>query len=101
MTRDQALALKHGDSVHYDGGDATCKRVVGPRGGVKEFVQRWRVSGECKTWVHYSKAFRLPVKYGLKVSGAIDEGNMHHWHIAAECPLEYGTQVRAFEDLGE
>ena len=83
MTRDQALALKHGDLVHYS---PACTFTVGPRGGVHEHVEQWRVSGAVQTWKRRPERIRVPVKFGMYSNSAIDEGNMEQFHIADECP---------------
>ena len=65
ITKEQAIALGNGtlrseihcETVHK------CKRIVGPRGGVKDYIVRVRVSGRCQTWKTRPREFRLPVKY--------------------------------------
>ena len=98
VTKDQATRSPHGTEFHYTGpsGMVTrmnpCTRKVGPRGGVKETVIRARVTGACKTWKTRPADFRLPVKHGMYESGAIDQDNSEHWHLAADCPLVENTE---------
>jgi len=75
--------LHPGAEIHH----ATCKRTVGPRGGVKVDQTRVRVSGRCQTWKTRPEAFRLPVKFGLRTSLAIEPHNAHLFHLASDCPL--------------
>ena len=42
---------------------------------------RVRVTGRCKTWVTRPEEFRLPVKYGLYQSLAIDHKNMGDYSV--------------------
>lgn len=86
VTKEQALSLSYGAEVHYTGRHE-CARTVGPRGGITEKITRCRVTGACKTWKRIPVRFRLPVKWGLRTSGAIEEGNAYEWHLASECPL--------------
>lgn len=83
ITRDQALALRHGEEIHENG----CKQTVGPRGGIKEYILRYRVSGQCQTWVREPKRFRFPVKYGLYGNGEVTETTAPYFHLVSDCPL--------------
>ena len=92
ITKKQAMKLKHGDIVHYEGKD--CQRIVGKRGGVTLKVVAFRVNGKLK----YNKtSWSIPIKRGLYESGCIwymrdsvngDNGNHDVFHLASECPLE-------------
>lgn len=86
MTKLQATQCHYGQELHYTGKQA-CTRTVGPRGGVTESVVRVRVSGRCQTWKTRPEDFRLPVKYGLYESSAVDQNNKDCFHLASECPL--------------
>lgn len=86
ITREQAkTAARDGTEFHYTG-RTECRVKIGPRGGRTETVTRCRVSGQCKVWKRDQNAFRLPVKYGLYESSAIDEQNAGHFHRAEDCP---------------
>lgn len=76
---------KHNE-FHAEG----CKRVLGPRGGVKEIITRVRRSGKTKIWKTRPLEFRVPVKWGLYESGYINHDCAHNWHVASECPLLKG-----------
>jgi hypothetical protein len=87
MTKQQAMACRHGQELHYIGVEK-CKQTVGPRGGKKISITRVRVSGRCQTWKTRPDEFKLPVKYGLYESWAVDLTNCQDFHLAEECPLE-------------
>jgi hypothetical protein len=86
VTKQQAMDAKFGAEFHYCGRHA-CTRTHGPRGGVTETVMRVRVSGRCRTWKRDAARYRLPVKYGLYESSAIEPNNAEQWHSAEDCPL--------------
>jgi hypothetical protein len=65
-----------------------CTRTVGPRGGLKGSIERWRQSGRLQTWKRNPKRFRLPIKHGLRDSYAIDDSNTYQFHFANDCPLD-------------
>lgn len=47
-----------------------------------------RVNGKCQVWITRPKDFRLPVKQGLYIYGAIDQDNAKYWYATkAEVPL--------------
>ena len=83
VTRDQALGLTHGQILHYA---PVCAKHIGPRGGVKVKVERWRVNGKVKTWKTRPADFRVPVKHGLYDYGYLDHGNCKEFHLASDCP---------------
>jgi len=85
MTKEQCLNAG-GKEIHYTGRHE-CTRVVGPKGGVKENITRVRASGQCQTWKRDTNRFRLPIKYGLYESWAINQDNCGDFHLASECPL--------------
>ncbi len=85
ITKEQATAAKHAEVFHYTG-RRDCRVKIGPRGGRREDVTRVRVSGMCKTWKTRPADFRLPVKYGLYESSAIDQTNAADFHRAEDCP---------------
>ncbi len=84
ITKRQAMELRHGDELHYTG-NSECRIVVGPRGGETENIMRVRVSGQCQTWKRDTERFRLPVKYGLYESSAIEPSNAHKFHLPEDC----------------
>jgi hypothetical protein len=65
----------------------TCKRIVGPRGGVTIKQEIWRRNGQTQTWKTRPNEFRVPVKHGLYDYSQITTFYAHHWHAASECPL--------------
>ena len=83
ITKDQAMSLTYGTELHY----GECTRVVGPRGGVTEHSERWRVNGKCRTWVTRPNEFTVPIKHGLYRSAYLMESNADKFHVAADCPL--------------
>lgn len=85
INKQTAETLGYGANIHYTGRHE-CAKIVGPRGGVTEHVTRVRVTGRCQTWKTRPDAFRLPVKHGLRESGAITEANAQDWHLASDCP---------------
>ena len=83
MTLEQVLALTYRDEVHLNG----CTYKIGPRGGVKETIETWRVNGRIKRWKRDTNAVRVPIKYGFRgPHGYIDEHNMGDFHLPSECP---------------
>jgi hypothetical protein len=74
-------------NFHY----GECVRTTGPRGGITESVEKWRVNGALKTWVTRPGEFSLPIKYGMGYGrgqhGYITHENARHWHVADDCPL--------------
>lgn len=85
ITKEEAMQLRYGQEIHCNI-VRTCKRVVGPRGGVKDIIIRVRVTGQCKTWKTRPNEFRVPVKYGLYESGELTERNAEYFHFASACP---------------
>jgi hypothetical protein len=68
ITKQEAVALHYGAILHH----VTMKNKDGT-------PMRVRVSGACKTWKTRPEEFRLPVKYGLRESGYIDQRNAFNW----------------------
>jgi len=87
ITREQALTLRHGDILHYEG----CSSELGPRGGVHTQVENWRVNGKVKTWIRHPEWFQVPIKYGLRAHGYLDDNNAHQFHLEADCPIALQT----------
>ena len=84
ITRDQAIVLKHGDELHR----GECVETIGPRGGLKRFIERWKVNGKTKIWTSkWLNRFRTPLKHGLSKHDYLSEVNSGHFHLATECPL--------------
>jgi hypothetical protein len=67
-----------------------CRKEIGPRGGVREFVVIWRQNGAIKRWKTRPEEFRIPVKNGLRNYAYITHENAHLFHFADECPLGDG-----------
>ena len=87
VTKEQAIQA--GESFgriefHY----GECKRFIGPRGGVRQYIETWRVNGKCKIWVTKPEDFYLPIKHGLRDYGSINNFNCSEFHLASECPLD-------------
>lgn len=74
ITKEQAVALRVGDILHHvraKNRDGTPMRV--------------RVNGACKTWKTRPQQFKLPVKYGIRDCGYIDNfyfNNNELWEVA-------------------
>jgi hypothetical protein len=83
ITKEQAMALRHGQELHF----GVCKSTTGPRGGVKVTQVRVRVSGQCQTWKTRPEDFRVPVKHGLYSNGEIVPSNAAQFHLTDNCPL--------------
>lgn len=81
ITRDQALTA---DTFHH----GECRTDVGPRGGVKFTVERWRRNGSTKTWKTRPDDFQVPIKYGLRGYAYITEGSASAFHVASDCPID-------------
>lgn len=76
ITKEQALAAHHGQ-IFYS---IQRNRQNQPR--------QVRVNGKCQTWKTRPNDFRLPVKQGLFIYGAIDQTNAKYWFQSkAEVPL--------------
>lgn len=71
ITKEQAVALKHGTILHHN----TATQGKGA-------PLRCRVNGKCKTWKTRPEEFKLPVKHGLYEHGYIDETNAAGWSVA-------------------
>ena len=70
MNRQDALNSPHGTILYHKtamNADFSAVRV--------------RVTGRCKTWKTRPTEFRLPVKYGLYQSLAIDQSNMDYYSV--------------------
>lgn len=83
MTREEILALSYRDELHYA---PACKVTIGPRGGVKEHYETWRVNGQVKTWKRSPERIEVPIKYGFRGPYAyLTETNMGDFHRAGDC----------------
>jgi hypothetical protein len=80
----QATARWHTE-LHFTGRHE-CRINVGPRGGMQESITRVRQSGAIKTWKRTPGKFRMPVKFGLYESGAVDQDNTRFFHLRENCP---------------
>lgn len=81
VTQTQATTAR---DFHY----GTCTETVGPRGGITRKVEAWRANGAIKTWKTRKGGWRLPIKYGMRRYGYMDQNNAGDFHVASECPLE-------------
>lgn len=89
ITKEQASKLYIGQTVHSTGGYAMgsdCSREIGPRGGVKETVTRFRVSGAFRS-LKTRDEWRVPVKHGMYgPSDEIAYYNHEQFHLPEDCP---------------
>ena len=53
----------------------------------KSGPHRWRVNGQCRSWVRNPERFELPVKYGLYGYDYITELNAPYVHLESECEV--------------
>lgn|SRR5574343_857162 len=97
ITKEQALSLHYGQTVHYTG-KHPCTITIGPRGGYSQSITECRVSGKCQTWKRDPKRFRIPVKYGLYENGEIDQSNCGDWHLASDCPAQSAYDNRRADE---
>lgn len=86
ITKQQALALRYCQELHYTG-KQQCEVSVGLRGGKTVKIIYVRVSGKCQIWKTRPDEFRVPVKYGLYESYEINHKNGADFHLSNECPL--------------
>ena len=66
LTLEQAKALTRGTtlySVHNRNSDGTC--------------QRWRVSGQVKTWKRDASRVEFPIKHGLYMNDSVSQHDLH------------------------
>lgn len=82
MTPDQ---IDHAQVFHYA---RICADEVGPRGGHRYTVERWRRNGATQRWKRDPQRFRIPIKFGLREYGEITPSNVSAFHAAEDCPVE-------------
>ena len=88
MTKQECMDTKtQWEEIHYTG-KHECTKTIGPRKGEHVNITRVRASGKCQTWKRDEKRFRLPVKYGMYESSAIDQDNCEDFHLAVNCPIK-------------
>lgn len=80
ITKQQAETA---DVFHY----GTCRVSEGPRGGLTTEIVRWRRNGATQTWRTRPGEFRVPVKFGMRDYGSIDQRNAGDFHTEADCPV--------------
>lgn len=71
ITKEQAVALRHGVTLHH----VALKNADGT-------PLRARVNGKCKTWKRTPEAFQLPMKYGMYECFYITRQNAGEWVVA-------------------
>jgi len=86
ITKEQAMKLGEpfqSETLHY----GECKKVIGPKGGTKYYIEQWRPNGQCKTWKTRPEEFQLPIKHGFYDYSYLTHRNAAEFHLASECPL--------------
>lgn len=73
ITKEQAMALKHGDEVWH----------VSHRNADKTPL-RARVNGKCHIWVTRPAEFEVPMKHGLRNCFYITQDNAHEFVLPSE-----------------
>ncbi len=83
LTRAQA---EEGQEFHW----GECTRTHGPRGGVRESIERWRRTGATKLWKTRPEDFRVPVQFGMRARDHhyLTPDNVEEFHLDERCPLE-------------
>ncbi len=94
ITKEQALALRHGSIIHL----GECTVTEGPRGGKTYRTEQWRVSGKVQTWKRQPDAFRVAIKHGLYTNGYLDNNSAVEFHLAEEC-RHTELQAKAIPEL--
>ena len=82
ITHEQATEA---NEFHANG----CTRKIGPRGGERVTVDRFRRNGRTQLWVTRPEDFRIPVKFGMYGYGQITHRDALMFHTASDCPLEF------------
>lgn len=77
----KALEAGHRE-FHFQPG---CAHHTGPRGGIFEHHENWRVNGNLKTWKTRPSKFRLPIKWGLRQGHYIEPYNVSDFVLPEEC----------------
>ena len=81
VTKEEAMKC---NTFHY----GECTRAIGPNGGEKIDIIKWRASGKCKTWKRNPLKFSLPIKFGLYRSSYLTQENSDLFHSEENCPLK-------------
>lgn len=81
ITYEEAIKLRRSEEVHY----GECLQSVGPRGGIKIAIERWRVSGQIKTWKTRSKEWYIPITHGLRNHRYLNHHNAYLFHVGSRC----------------
>ena len=86
ITKEMAIEL--GNKGYGEIHGSWCQKIIGPRGGIKLKIYRWRVNGKCKLWKTMPDRFQLPIKHGFYGPYYyVTEQNAHAYHVESECPL--------------
>lgn len=83
ITRQQAILLKYGEEIHY----GTCRETIGPYGGRRVTIERWRIFGKVKLWKTRPNDFSIPIKNGLYNFGKLTHDNCEAFHLVKNCPI--------------
>lgn len=82
ITYEQAIN-ENNCQFHEDG----CKKVIGPRGGVKTYIVQWRRNGKTMVWKTRPGQFTIPIKYGFRTYGYLHDVTAYRFHLDVDCPL--------------
>jgi len=82
MTNEQAMNLVQGSYIHY----GTCVKTIGPRGGVKLSIEKWKV-GAIKIWKRTPGVYLVSIHHGLYDHGHIGTGysDPANFHREEDC----------------
>ena len=75
ITVDEAKFLRPGDTLRVP----SHSTGYGPA--------RWRVNGAVRTWKRDPERVRVPVKFGLREYGYLDESNIHLFYVEPQMLL--------------
>jgi hypothetical protein len=81
ITKDQALQLQHGDTVHF----GQCLKLIGARGATRIQSEQWRISGKLHTWKTRPEQWVIAIKFGLYQSSCMTNNNAENFHLPSEC----------------
>lgn len=84
ITKEQAVNLPHNSYLHY----GRCTRTIGPKGGVREKIERYRKVSMTKTWVTRPNEWQFTVRWGIhKTTSLVNHSDADLFHVESDCPL--------------